>query len=203
MGTAVAYLNGAPEAVVHVHENGVEELTNVFVHRWRSLNRKAMRKLENWADAEDAVQEAFLSAFTHLDQFKRRAQMSTWLTTIVINSARLKVRRRPRQLHIPLDERTEERDKQPFSQMLRDPRPNPEEVCQSREITERLVRLTTHLSPTLRRAFQLRDVNGLSIRDTAAILGLADGTVKAQLARARAKLKRLLLKSVRGKSCSI
>lgn len=94
MGTAVADLDGAPEALAQHHQSGVEELINIFADRWQSLYRIAMRQLENGADAEDAVQDAFLSAYTHLDQFKRQARMSTWVTTIVINSARMKLRRR-------------------------------------------------------------------------------------------------------------
>lgn len=94
MGTAVADLDDAPEALAQHHQSGVEELINIFADRWQSLYRIAMRQLENGADAEDAVQDAFLSAYTHLDQFKRQARMSTWVTTIVINSARMKLRRR-------------------------------------------------------------------------------------------------------------
>ena len=86
MGTTVADLGGAPETLAQCHQSGVEELTNIFVDRWQFLYGIAMRQLENRADAEDAVQDAFLSAYTHLDQFKRQARMSTWLTTIVINS---------------------------------------------------------------------------------------------------------------------
>ena len=100
MGTAVAELEVAREAVAQQHRSAVEELTDVFVDGWQSLYRIAMRKLENGADAEDAVQDAFLSAYTHLDQFKRQARMSTWVTTILINSARMKLRRRPRQVHV-------------------------------------------------------------------------------------------------------
>jgi len=100
MGTAVADFDGAPEALAQHHQSGVQELTNIFVDRWQSLYRIAMRQLENRADAEDAVQDAFLSAYTHLDQFKGQARMSTWLTTIVINSARMKLRRRPRQVTV-------------------------------------------------------------------------------------------------------
>ena len=65
MGTAVADLDGAPQTLAQHHQSGVEELTSIFVDRWQSLYRIAMRQLENVADAEDAVQDAFLSAYTH------------------------------------------------------------------------------------------------------------------------------------------
>ena len=196
MGTAVADFDGAPEALAQHRQSGVQELTNIFVHRWQSLYRIAMRQLENRADAEDAVQDAFLSAYTHLDQFKAQARMSTWVTTIVINSARMKLRRRPRQVHVALSDQSQDHDSEQVLEMLRDHRPNPEEVSQRNELTERAVRFTILISPTLRRTFQLRDVYGLSIRDTAKILGTPNGTVKAQTARARAKLKLLMQNSV-------
>ena len=155
-----------------------------------------MRQLENRADAEDAVQDAFLSAYRYLDQFKRQARMSTWVTTIVINSARMKLRRRPRTVHVALSDQSQDHDSEQVLEMLRDRRPNPEEVSQSNELTERALSFTTQISPTLRRTFQLRHVYGLSIRDTAKVLGVPNGTVKAQTARARAKLKLLMQNSV-------
>src|SRR5271163_3179869 len=69
-----------------------------------ALQRMAFRKLGSAIDAEDAVQEALLSAYKHLDQFNGGAQMSTWLTTIVINAARMQLRRRSRHIHVSLDE---------------------------------------------------------------------------------------------------
>jgi len=80
--------------------------------------------------------------------------------------------------------------------MLRDHRPNPEEVSQSNELAERAGRFTLQMSPTLRKTFQLRAGRGLSIRDTAKLLGIPNGTVKAQTARARAKLRLLMQNSV-------
>ena len=199
MGAAVADLDGAAEASAQHHQSGVEELTNIFVDRWQSLCRIAMRQLENRADAEDAVQDAFLSAYTHLDQFKRQAQMSTWVTTIVINSVRMKLRRRPRKVHVALSDQYQDHDSEQVLGMLRDRGPNPEEVSQRNELIDRARRFTILISPRLRRTFQLRDVYGLSIRDTAKTLGVPSGTVKAQTARARAKLKLLVQNSVRRK----
>jgi len=196
MGTGVADLEGAPEALAHHHQSGVEELTNIFVDRWQSLYRIAMRQLENVADAEDAVQDAFLSAYKHLDQFKRQARMSTWVTTIVINSARMKLRRRPRNVQVALSDESQDHDSKQVLEMLRDHRPNPEEVSQRNELAEQAEGFTILMSPTLRRTFQLRAMRGLSIRDTAKILGVPNGTVKAQTARARAKLKLLMQNSV-------
>jgi RNA polymerase sigma-70 factor (ECF subfamily) len=173
-------------------EQGIQQLTNIFAGHLPSLTRIALRLVGNPADAEDAIQDAFLSAYTHLDQFRGRAQMSSWLTTIVVNAARMKVRRRPRQAHIPLDKQDREQGHAPLLEMLPDRRPSPEELCRTWELADRLTLLSTQLSPILRRTFQLSDVDGLSTRETAQALGISHGTVKARVARARKKLKQLL-----------
>lgn len=170
----------------------IQELTNIFAGRLTSLTRIAARLVGNAADAEDAIQDGFLSAYTHLDQFRGQAQMSTWVTSIVINAARMRVRSRPRQVHIPLDQENREQDHPPFSEMLSDRRPSPEELFRSTELAERLAQACTQLSPPLRATFQLSDVDSLSTRETAQALGIPHGTVKARVARARKKLKQLL-----------
>src|SRR5437588_265059 len=78
-----------------------------------------------------------------------------------------------------------------------DQRPNPEDEYRKSELSTRLTHLHGQLSPTLRRTFQLRDVDGLSIRETAQILGVPTGTVKAQSTRARQKLKELMRRTLR------
>jgi RNA polymerase sigma-70 factor, ECF subfamily len=115
----------------------------------------------------------------------------------------MKLRRRPRQVHVALSDQSQDHDSEQVLEMLRDRRPNPEEVSQSNELAERAERFSILISPTLRRTFQLRAVNGLSIRDTAKILGVPNGTVKAQTARARGKLKLLMQNSVGRKKTRI
>src|SRR5262249_17324417 len=116
--------------------------------------------------------------------------------TILINSARMKLRRRPRKAHVALSDQSQDHHSKQVLEMLRDRRSNPEEVVQRNELAERATRSMNLISPTLRRTVQLRDVYGLSIRDTAKILGVPNGTVKAQTARARAKLRLLMHDSV-------
>jgi RNA polymerase sigma-70 factor (ECF subfamily) len=157
--------------------------------------------LNNAADAEDAVQDAFLSAYKHLDQFKGQAQMSTWLTTIVMNCARMQLRRRSRQSLLSLDEQFGEESDYSLLEGLADDRPGPEVECQRCELRGYLVQFVEQLSPCLRQAFQLRDLDGLTIREAAHILGVPDGTVKAQLAQARAKLKRFMLRALNVRPC--
>jgi RNA polymerase sigma-70 factor (ECF subfamily) len=168
-----------------------------------TLYRRAYRLLGNAADAEDAVQDALLAAYTHLDQFKGQSQLGTWLTSIVLNCARLQLRRRQGHVNVPLDESIGETETRSVGERLVDHRPNPEDQCSDSELSARLTHFHTQLSPTLRRTFQLRDVDGLSIRETARILGIPIGTVKTHSARARKKLMDLMRRSLRTQSRSL
>lgn len=83
-----------------------------------------------------------------------------------------------------------------LSELLPDHRSSPAEQCLRSDLAENVLQLTRQLSPTLCRAFQLRHVDGLTIREMTDILGVAEGTVKARIARARAKLRSLMRKRV-------
>jgi RNA polymerase sigma-70 factor (ECF subfamily) len=165
-----------------------QELDAVVSRYLPMFYQRAFRFLGNMPDAEDAVQDALLSAYKHLGQFRGQAQLSTWLTTIVTNAARMKLRRRSSDLS--LDEEQGE-DGVTFSERLSDSKPSPEEVCSAAEARGQLVEVVRQLSPKLRRTFQLRDIDGLTTKEAALVLGIPHGTVKAQLARARAKLARI------------
>jgi RNA polymerase sigma-70 factor (ECF subfamily) len=183
---------------------GREEITqafgNILSRRLASFYRKAYRILGNRADAEDAVQDALLAAYAHLDQFKGQSEMSTWLTAIVHNCALLQLRKRRRHVYVSLDEPTGEPDAASGTDQLADYRPSPEDECQHSELSTRLTHFYTQLSPTLSRTFRLRDIEGLSIRETARVLRIPRGTVKAQSARARQKLKELMRRALRPRS---
>ena len=181
-------------------EGANQQLEQILSSGLHPLYRRAYRLLGNAADAEDAVQDGLLAAYTHLNQFRGQAQISTWLATIVLNCARLQLRQRLRHVQVSLDESTRELQPVSVSEWLADHRPNPEDECRESELSARLTQLHSLLSPTLRRTFQLRDVDGLSIRETARILGVPTGTVKAQSARARKRLKELMRHSLRPQS---
>jgi RNA polymerase sigma-70 factor (ECF subfamily) len=189
---AKAYIGSEPRLNVCNGQSVDEQMNNALIRCRASFFRSAYRFLDNAADAEDAVQDALLSAYKHIDQFRGEAQVSTWLTAIVSNAARMHLRRRPRHIHVSLDVPIGEEQEYSMSEQLADCRPTPEDECRDSELRARLKELATQLSPPLRKAFQLRDLDGLTTREAAQILGVADGTVKAQLARARAKLRRLM-----------
>jgi RNA polymerase sigma-70 factor, ECF subfamily len=138
------------------------------------------------------VQDALLAAHKHLNQFRGDAQISTWLTSILTNCARMQLRKRLRYEHLSLDSHIGEGQEISFSEMLVDKRPNPEEECHTAKMSARLMKSIARLSPILRRTFHLRYVDHLSVCETARVLGVPIGTVKAHTARAK------LLKSMRG-----
>ena len=179
-----------PACMCPPHQSAVLELQEILSLRLPYFYRCALRLLGNPSDAEDAVQDALLAAYRHIDQFRGQSQMATWLTAIVRNCALMQLRKRPRQIHLPLDEQMGEEEKYFVWESFADTRPSPEEKCRNFELSARLLKCTVRLSPTLRRTFQLRVLMGFSVFETARILGLPRGTVKAQLARARAKIAR-------------
>ena len=188
MQTTPAYMGSEQSADVPIHEKETREMQRVLSRSLPTFYRRAYRCLGNAADAQDAL----LSACRHLGQFKGQAQMSTWLTTIVTNSALTQLRRRSRQAHVSLDERFGKEQEYCVLERLADCGPGPENECIKSELHERLMRFVAELSPSLRKGLQLRDLDGLITREAAHILGVADVTVKAQVSRARAKLRRLM-----------
>jgi len=164
------------------------QLLHVLPQGLGSLYRRAYRLLQNEADAEDAVQDALFAAFQHLNQFRGEAQLYTWLTAIVINCARMQLRKRPRYTHLSLDSQIGEHEEYRLADILLDGRPNPEDECHRSTVNAILMKSAAQLSPALRKTFQLRFLDHLSICETARVLGVPTGTVKARTARARAKL---------------
>lgn len=189
MQQAKTYIDSERYLAPANYESAAEELQDILSRGLGPFYRSAYRLLGNAADAEDAVQDALFAAYKHLDQFRGQSQMSTWLTTIVSNCARMQLRKRLRHIHMSLDERTGDEQETSMAERLADARPSPEDHCRSSELNARVTQSAAHLTPTLRRTFQLRDINDLSICETAHILRMPRGTVKAQLARARKKIR--------------
>src|SRR5215831_12466599 len=108
------------------YQSKVQELTDVITCHMPRFRRIALGHLSNVADAEDAVQDALLSALTHVHQFRGQAKMSTWLTTILINSARMKLRRGLTLVQLALDENDQQQDL--LEDTTSDTRPDPEEA---------------------------------------------------------------------------
>src|SRR5258707_15743190 len=148
MSATAMFIEGERAVRSDVLNGGAQELDSVVSRYLPMFYKRAFRFLGNVPDAEDAVQNALLSAYKHLGQFRGQAQLSTWLTTIVTNAARMQLRRRGS--YLSLDEEQGE-DGLTFSDRLPDSRPSPEEVCFTAEARDRLGEGAKHLSPRLRK----------------------------------------------------
>ena len=186
-GSLSAVQGGAQEFTTEASAERCQEFENILPHALPRFRSIAARWLGNHEDAEDAVQDAMLSAFTHIASFNGRAKMSTWLTAILINAVRMQIRRRPRVRMLSFDHSSKE-GLPTISEGLMDPRPTPEKTLEQLELYELAIKLTRGLVPSQRTALRLRQQNDFSIRRTARRLGIPEGTFKAQLARGRAKL---------------
>ena len=184
------------EVRVDLTDESTCDLDHAILYNLPMFYRRAFRFLGNPADAEDAVQDALLSAYKHFAQFRGQARISTWLAAIVTNAARMQLRRR-RVVYVSLEQHELE-DGLALSERLAASEPGPEEMCRTTEIQARLLKGVSQLSPLLRRTFQLRDIDGLTTKETANALGIPEGTVKAQVARARAKLARIMMANSSG-----
>jgi RNA polymerase sigma-70 factor, ECF subfamily len=169
--------------------SNVPEMTRVVTERLSYFRRIAMRRLNNAADAEDAVQDAFLSAWKHLNNFKGQARMSTWLTTIVMNASGTIIRKRMRARLLPTDGRNESESN--AVEFLPDSRPDPEAQFRDSEWELRLNQLFARLPLGSQSVLRMRSVEGRSIRETAEALGLTESAVKSRASRALAELRRL------------
>jgi len=192
MQTSESHFANEPHPAVHIRRQGPGELEDVVSRYLPMLYSRAYRYVGDPHDAEDAVQDALLSAYRHLDQFKATAKMTTWLTTIVTNSALTQLRRRPRHSHVSLNEQLNEEQDYFLSDTLADARPSPEDECASSESHGFLMQFLSELSPSLRQAIQMYHLDGLSVGESARILEVSVATIKSRLWRARAQLKQMM-----------
>jgi len=155
------------------------------------IYRLALRMMGNEADAEDVLQETFLSAFRSIDSFEERSSLSTWLYRIATNAALMRLRRKePEQVSV--DEPLERDDGDLLPRQFFDFCCLPEDDLLRDEARAEMLRAIEELPATLRSVFVLRDIEGLSTEETANALDLSISAVKSRLMRARLKLRERL-----------
>jgi|HubBroStandDraft_5_1064220.scaffolds.fasta_scaffold127765_2 RNA polymerase sigma-70 factor (ECF subfamily) len=180
--------------LVHAARNGDLSAFEQLVRRYdRKLLRIAQHVTHNQEDSQDVVQEAFLKAFEHLGDFREESQFSTWLIRIALNQSFMKLRKRHTAKEISLDNNFESDVDMPPMEVV-DWAPNPEQLYGASELRNILVNILEELRPSLRAVFVLRDIEGLSIEQTAEALTLSHAAVKARLWRARLQLRERLNK---------
>ena len=158
----------------------------------RSVYVMALSLLHNEADAEDAAQEAFLKAFRNLANFRGDSKFSTWLISITLNEARSRLRSKKMVKMESLDEPPEEQGH--FTPaLLRDWREIPSDALERNELRYLLQQAITELPLIYREIFVLRDVEELSVNESAEALGITVASVKVRLHRARIMLQKKLV----------
>lgn len=169
-----------------------EELVNRYE---RKILRLTWNITGNREDAEDAMQEAFIKAYSHLSDFQGESRFYTWLVRIAANEALMKLRKR-RPGEFSIDEPVSGEDDL-MPRELDDWGPSPEQKYAQGELREILNQAVEKLEPEFRTVFVLRDVEELSSEETAQLLGLSVPAVKSRLLRARLKLRQRLNRSLR------
>jgi len=161
----------------------------------RKVYSLARRIVQQEQDAEDVTQQTFLSALEHLDGFREEASFSTWLLRVATHAALKVIRKRKGLPTVSLEANTEPQegyDTVPHPEYIADWRESPEQLV-GRHETARLIDEALHeLDDKHRVVFLLRDVEGLSVRETADALGLSEVNVKVRLLRARLQLRERL-----------
>jgi len=166
------------------HPMPSEELT---APQMRRIFRTAYRITRNREDAEDAIQDAYLQAFTHFQDFDGRSKFSTWLTKIAINSSLMILRKRRNARTVSLDNAADSEESKGF-QEIGDPAPGAEKRYLQKERETALRNEINALRPTLRGVIELAQLGEWSVRETAEMLGLSVAAVKARLFHARRTL---------------
>jgi RNA polymerase sigma-70 factor (ECF subfamily) len=169
-------------------QRGEAQATETLFQRYhRSLFQTALRVLGNTADAEDALQDGLLSAYSNLRRFEGRSQFSTWLTRIVINAALMKRRNIKVRSALSFYDIFPEGELS-VAERFADSGPNPEEIYARTEVREIINKNLAELSPRLRTALVLREVAGYSTGEAAEKLGVSENALKARVWRARHQL---------------
>jgi len=191
-----------PDKMVCHAENGQDELRDLaasydgvslnelFGNYAPRLFRVADCVLHNYNDSEDALQDGLLSALRHIDQFKGNSQFSTWLFSIIRNSALAKLRKQRARVIVSIDDQTSEDDADLGApEVPTDPRPDPERACAQAELSYQFARTLDCLPANYRAIIRLCDFEGFTGKEAAERLGLSVSALKAQHHRARLAIR--------------
>jgi RNA polymerase sigma-70 factor, ECF subfamily len=163
----------------------------------RRVFAAALAILRNEADAEDAAQEAMLKAFKHIHQFRAESRFSTWLIQITVNEARMRRRKEHADILEPIVDQ-QDKDGNYTPRDFADWREIPLETLERKEVRQKLAEALAALGEKYREVFVLRDMQHMSIDETAKALGISTASVKTRLLRARLMLRDLLAPGLGG-----
>jgi RNA polymerase sigma-70 factor, ECF subfamily len=182
--------NGAESCLIERVRSGDNEAFYELVHpHERSVFLAALSILRNESDAEEVAQEAILKAFRNLGRFRGEAKFSTWLIQITINEARMKVRKDRQYLYDSLENSRQSDDGDYMPRDFADWREIPSQALDRKELRQALAQALASLPEKYRSVLVLRDVQQLSIHETAQALGITEANVKTRLSRARLQMR--------------
>ena len=190
---AVSSLAGIDEAVLVAQtREGDARAFSELVRRYEAkIFRLAQHITQNREDAEDVLQETFLKAYEHLDQFQGNSKFYTWIVRIAVNQSLMKLRRRKTDKSVSLDE-TIDTGEDTVTREIAAWEDDPEQRYSREELQGILDSAVESLAPPYRSVFVLRDIDELSTEETAEALGLSVPAVKSRLLRARLQLRERL-----------
>jgi len=178
--------------LVTAAKNGNRQAFDVLVARHeRRIFFAARRMTRTREDAEDVVQQSFQKAFVHLNSFVGRSSFSTWLTRIAINEALMLLRRSRGLREVPMDD-SNTNEEAANALKIPDSSPDPEAIYSHREWERMLSSAMNELPRGTRRAIQLRELDERSTEETARIMGISTGAVKARVFHGRRELRERL-----------
>ncbi len=185
------------EELVEALQEGNKRACADLVERFSpQVFRVAMRLMDDPHEAEDVLQETFISACDHAEDFEGRSSLGTWLYRIANNAGLMKLRKK-RAPTISIDEPIELDDGY-VPRQLTDWSFDPDDLVLTDELREIMGQATAELTDALRVAFVMRDLEGLSTAETAEILGISESAVKVRLHRARLQLRDRLAEYLAG-----
>jgi RNA polymerase sigma-70 factor, ECF subfamily len=177
--------------VAQAKAGNMESFSDLVKHYDRRIFRMAKQITQNDDDAEDVLQETFLKAYTHLDDFQGNSKFYTWLVRIAVNEALMKLRKRRSDRTVPLDEPIDTGEDEVVREIAVWEE-NPEQRYSREELGTILDEAIDSLKPAYRTVFILRDIEEMSIEETAEVLKLSISAVKSRLLRARLQLREKL-----------
>jgi RNA polymerase sigma-70 factor, ECF subfamily len=182
------------------HAEARDRYTELVVRHQRRAGRIAFHYLRDGAEADEAVQDAFVKAFSHLSTFREELPFEVWFTRILINGCldRIKARTRRERWIVPMpDSGSGDRG---FAERTPGRGPSPEDQVLARERRQKLAAALARLPDRQRSVFMLSHYEGCTSREVSAITGLNESTVRVHLFRAIRKLRGLLTEGNRGAS---
>jgi RNA polymerase sigma-70 factor (ECF subfamily) len=190
---ALARLDDA-ELVRHALNRDAEAFRIIMQRHNQRLYRIARSVLRNSVEAEDAVQEAYVAAFSHLASYRGESPLAAWLSRIVMNEALGRLRRKPGPADFAPLEAVREAEIIPFPSSA--PQDDPERTMAQRQILQLVETATDALPEVYRVVFMIRVIEGMSVEETAHLLGIKPETVKTRLHRARQLVRDQLNKQI-------